>query len=145
LALFKYGININNISGMRLVQEFKFHLQLSLSESYIYGTAALNDKYYSINIQKAKNRSIVLPRDFSDISEPINALISFGTDDDNNSSNKKISITSEIQIGQGDLIEVYLDQDDMLLSLAKDLPVEITIRMYTTSPANNEGINYAKV
>jgi hypothetical protein len=145
LALFKYGININNISGMRLVQEFKFHLQLSLSESYIYGTAALNDKYYSINIQQAKNRSIVLPRDFSDISEPINALISFGTDDDNNSSNKKISITSEIQIGQGDLIEVYLDQDDMLLSLAKDLPVEITIRMYTTSPANNEGINYAKV
>jgi hypothetical protein len=124
---------------MRLVQEFKFHLQLSLSESYIYGTAALNDKYYSINIQQAKNRSIVLPRDFSDISEPINALISFSTDDDNNSSNKKISMTSEIQIGQGDLIEVYLDQDDMLLAVANDLPVEVTIRMYTTGPINNEG------
>ena len=68
-----------------------------------------------------------------------NALISFSTDDDNNSNNKKISMTSEIQVGQGDLIEVYLDQDDMLLSLAKDLPVEITIRMYNTSPANNEG------
>jgi hypothetical protein len=139
LALFKYGINISNISGMRLLQEFKFHLQLSLSESYIYGTATLNDKYYSINIQQAKNRSIVLPRDFSDISEPINALISFSTDDDNNSSNKKISMTSEIQIGQGDLIEVYLDQDDMLLAVANDLPVEVTIRMYTTGPINNEG------
>jgi hypothetical protein len=139
LALFKYGINISNISGMRLVQEFKSHLQLSLSESYIYGTAALNDKHYSINIQQAKNRSIVLPRDFSDISEPINALISFSTDDDNNSSNKKISMTSEIQIGQGDLIEVYLDQDDMLLAVANDLPVEVTIRMYTTGPINNEG------
>ena len=48
-------------------------------------------------------------------------------------------MTSEIQVGQGDLIEVYLDQDDMLLSLAKDLPVEVTIRMYTTGPINNEG------
>jgi len=123
---------------MKLIQEIKFHLQLSLSESYIYGTATLNDKYYSINIQQAKNRSIVLPRDF-DIGEPINALISFSKYDDNNSSNKKISMTSEIQIGQGDLIEVYLDQDDMLLALANDLPVEVTIRMYTTSPINNEG------
>jgi hypothetical protein len=124
---------------MKLIQEIKFHLQLSLSESYIYGTATLNDKFYSINIQQAKNRSIVLPRDFSDISEPINALISFSIYDDNNSSNKKISMTSEIQIGQGDLIEVYLDQDDMLLALANDLPVEVTIRMYTASPINNEG------
>jgi hypothetical protein len=114
-----------------------------LAESYIYGTATMNDKYYSINIQQAKNQFIVLPRDFSNISEPYNALISFSTDD--NSSNKKISMTSEIQIGQRDHIKVYLDQDDMLLSLAKDLPLEITIRMYTTSPADNEGINYAKV
>ncbi|MFZ0343741.1 MAG: hypothetical protein WAL24_01165 [Nitrososphaeraceae archaeon] len=124
---------------MRLVQEFKFHLQLSLSESYIYGTATMNDKYYSINIQQAKNQFVVLPRDFSGISEPYNALISFSTDDDNNSNNKKISMTSEIQVGQGDLIEVYLDQDNMLLSLARDLPVEVTIRMYTTGPINNEG------
>ena len=107
---------------MKLIQEIKFHLQLSLSESYIYGTATMNDKYYSINIQQAKNQSIVLPRDFSDIGEPINALISFSIYDDNNSSNKKISMTSEIQIGQGDLIEVYLNQDDMLLALANDLP-----------------------
>jgi hypothetical protein len=124
---------------MKLIQEIKFRLQLSLSESYIYGTATLNDKYYSINIQQAKNQSIVLPRDFSDIGEPINALISFSIYDDNNSSNKKISMTSEIQIGQGDLIEVYLDQDDILLALANDLPVEVTIRTYTTSLINNEG------
>jgi hypothetical protein len=48
-------------------------------------------------------------------------------------------MTSEIQVGQRDLIEVYLDRDDILLSLAKDLPVEITIRMYTTSTLSNEG------
>ena len=66
-------------------------------------------------------------------------MISFSTDDDNNSSNKKISMTSEIQIGQGDLIEVYLDQDDMLRAVANDLPVGVTIRMYTTGPINNEG------
>jgi hypothetical protein len=42
---------------------------------------------------------------------------------------KKISIPSEVQVGQGDLIEVYLDQDDLLLSLANNLPLEITISM----------------
>ena len=92
-----------------------------------------------LTFNRQKTGAIVLPRDFSDISEPINALISFSTDDDNNSSNKKISMTSEIQIGQGDLIEVYLDQVDMLLAVANDLPVEVTIRMYTTGPINNEG------
>jgi hypothetical protein len=124
---------------MKLIQEIKFHLQLSLSESYIYGTAVMNDKIYSINIQQANNQFIVLPRDFYDIGEPSNALISFGIREDNKSNNKKISMTSEIQIGQRDLIEVYLDQDDMLLALANDLPVEVTIRMYTTGPINNEG------
>jgi hypothetical protein len=116
---------------MRLVQELKFLLQVSLNESYIYGTATINDKSYSINIQQAKNQLIVLPQDFSNIGEPGNALISFSRQ--KNTNNKEISMTSEIQIGQRDLIEVYLDQDDMLLSLAKDLPVEITIQMYTTS------------
>lgn len=122
---------------MRLVQELKFLLQLSLNESYIYGTATMDDKCYSINIQQAKNQLIVLPQDFSDIGEPSNALISFSRQ--KNTNNKEISMTSEIQVGQRDLIEVYLDQDDMLLSLAKDLPVEITIRMYTTSTLSNEG------
>ena len=124
---------------MELIQEIKSHLQLSLSESDIYGTAVMNDKIYSINIQQANNQFIVLPRDFCDIGEPSNALISFGIREDNKSNNKKISMTSEIKIGQRDLIEVYLDQDDILLSLAKDLPVEVTIRMYTTGPINNEG------
>jgi hypothetical protein len=123
---------------MKVIQEIKFHLQLSLSESYIYGTAIMNDKYYSINIQQAENQLIVIPIDFPYIGEPINALISFSRHEHNN-NNKKIRTTSEIHVGQGDLIEVYLDQDDMLLSLAKDLPDEITIRMYTTSPINNEG------
>jgi len=97
----------------------------------------MDDKCYSINIQQAKNQLIVLPQDFSDIGEPGNALISFSRQ--KNTNNKEISMTSEIQVGQRDLIEVYLDQDDMLLSLAKDLPVEITIRMYTTSTLSNEG------
>ena len=97
----------------------------------------MDDKCYSINIQQAKNQLIVLPQDFSDIGEPGNALISFSRQ--KNTNNKEISMTSEIQVGQRDLIEVYLDQDDMLLSLAKDLPVEITIRMYTTSKLSNEG------
>jgi hypothetical protein len=122
---------------MRLVQELKFLLHLSLNESYIYGTATMDDKWYSINIQQAKNQLIVLPQDFSDIGEPGNALISFSRQKNTNS--KEISMTSEIHVGQRDLIEVYLDQDDMLLSLAKDLPVEITIRMYTTSTLSNEG------
>jgi hypothetical protein len=98
----------------------------------------MDGKHYSIDIRQAENQFIVLPRNLSVIGEPYNALISFSTDG-NNSSNKKISMTSEIQVGQGDLIEVFLDQDDMLISLAKDLPVEIIMRMYTTSPANNEG------
>jgi hypothetical protein len=125
---------------MKLIQEIKFHLQLSLSEIYIYGTAIMNDKYYSINIQQAENQLIVIPIGFSYIGEPIKGLISFSRHEhNNNNNNKKISMTSEIRVGQGDLIEVYLDQDDILLSLAKDLPHEITIRMYTTSPVNNEG------
>ena len=126
---------------MRLVQELRFLLQLSLNESYIYGTATMDDKCYSINIQQAGNQLIVLPQDLSDFGGPANALISFSRQ--KNSNNKEISMTSDIQVGQGDLIEVYLDQDDMLddmlLSLAKDLPVEITVRMYTTSPANKVG------
>ena len=68
---------------------------------------------------------IVLPPDFSYIGELDKALISFGRDNDNN--DKKISVPSKIHVGQGDLIEIYLDQDDVLLSLANNLPIEITI------------------
>ena len=119
---------------METTREFKFALQLELSESYIYGTATLDEKNYSINIQQAANQLIVLPQDFSYIGEIDKGLISFSRENDNN--NKRISIASEIQVGQGDLIEVYLDQDNMLLSLANDLPKEISIHLDATSIIN---------
>jgi hypothetical protein len=123
---------------METTRELKFALQLELSESYIYGTATLDEKNYSINIQQAANQLIVLPQDFSYIGEIDKGLISFSRENDNN--NKRISIASEIQVGQGDLIEVYLDQDNMLLSLANDLPKEISIHLDTTGIINtNEG------
>jgi hypothetical protein len=123
---------------METTRELKFALQLELSESYIYGTATLDEKNYSINIQQAANQLIVLPQDFSYIGEIDKGLISFSRENDNN--NKRISIASEIQVGQGDLIEVYLDQDNMLLSLANDLPKEISIHLDATSIINtNEG------
>ena len=71
-----------------------------------------------INIQQAAKQMIVLPPDFSYIGEIDKALISFSNDD----NNKKISMTSEIQVGQGDLIKDY--PDDILL-YANEPPAEI--------------------
>ena len=120
------------------MRELKFALQLHLSESYIYGTATFDGKDYSINIQQGAKQMIVLPLDFSYIGELDKALISFSRDNDNN--HKTITIASEIRVGQGDLVEVYLDQDNMLLSLANDLPIEINIHLNATSIINtNEG------
>ena len=119
---------------METTRELKFALQLQLSESYIYGTATLDEKDYSINIQQAANRLVVLPQDFSYIGEIDKGLISFSRENDNN--NKRISIASEIQVGQGDLIEVYLDQDNILLCIANDLPIEISILVNATSIIN---------
>lgn len=119
---------------METTRELKFALQLQLSESYIYGTATLNEKDNSINIQQAANRLVVLPQDFSYIGEIDKGLISFSRENDNN--NKRISIASEIQVGQGDLIEVYLDQDNILLCIANDLPIEISILVNATSIIN---------
>ena len=116
---------------METTRELKFALQLQLSESYIYGTATLDEKDYSINIQQAGNQLVVLPQDFSYIGEIDKGLISFSRENDNN--NKRISIASEIQVGQGDLIEVYLDQDNILLCIANDLPIEISILVNATS------------
>jgi hypothetical protein len=127
LALFKS-------TSMETTRELKFALQLQLSESYIYGTATLDEKDYSINIQQAANQLVVLPEDFSYIGEIDKGLISFSRENDNN--NKRISIASEIQVGQGDLIEVYLDQDNILLSIANDLPIEINILVNATSIIN---------
>ena len=96
--------------------------------------STLDEKDYSINIQQAANRLVVLPQDFSYIREIDKGLISFSRENDNN--NKRISIASEIQVGQGDLIEVYLDQDNILLSIANDLPIEINILVNATSIIN---------
>jgi hypothetical protein len=46
---------------MILKQEIGFVLDLSLAESYIYGTATIHDKSYSINIQQATQQLVVLP------------------------------------------------------------------------------------
>jgi hypothetical protein len=119
---------------METTRELKFALQLQLSESYIYGTATLDEKDYSINIQQAANQLVVLPQDFCYIGEIDKGLISFSRENDNN--NKRIRIASEIQVGQGDLIEVYLDQDNILLSIANDLPIEISILVNATSIIN---------
>jgi len=119
---------------METTRELKLTLQLQLYESYIYGTATLDEKDYSINIQQAANQLVVLPQDFSYIGETDKGLISFSRENDNN--NKRISIASEIQVGQGDLIEVYLDQDNILLSIANDLPIEISILVNATSIIN---------
>jgi hypothetical protein len=119
---------------METTRELKFALQLQLSESYIYGTATLDEKDYSINIQQAANQLVVLPQVFSYIGEIDKGLISFSRENDNN--NKRIRIASEIQVGQGDLIEVYLDQDNILLSIANDLPIEISILVNATSIIN---------
>jgi hypothetical protein len=45
---------------------------------------------------------------------------------DNN--NKKIIITSEIKVEQGDLIEVYFNQDNILLAPANNLPMKMTLQ-----------------
>ena len=110
---------------MALEQESKFILNLELSESYIYGTAFTSDNSYSINIQQASNTLVVLPSDFINIGESREALVCFGLSGD--SDKNKIFVRSELKIGRGDLIEVYLSQDDVLLNLSNHLPVEMTL------------------
>jgi hypothetical protein len=68
-----------------------------------------------INQLISNKQRISLPQDFSYIGEIDKGLILFSRENDNN--NKRISIASEIQVGQGDLVEVYLDQDNILLLL----------------------------
>ena len=59
------------------------------------------------------------------ISESHEALVCFGLSGD--SDKNKIFVRSEVKIGRGDLIEVYLSQDDVLLTLSNHLPVEMTL------------------
>jgi len=110
---------------MALEQDCKFILNLELSESYIYGTAFTSDNSYSINIQQASNTLVVLPPNFTNIGESREALVCFGLSGD--SDKNKIFVRSELKIGRGDLIEVYLSQDDVLLNLSNHLPVEMTL------------------
>jgi len=46
--------------------------------------------------------------------------INLSNDDNNN-------VRSEVKIGRGDIIEVFLSQDDVLLTLSNHLPVEMTL------------------
>jgi hypothetical protein len=110
---------------MALEQESKFELNLELGESYIYGTAFTSDNSYSINIQQASNNLIVLPSNFINIKESCEALVSFGLC--GHSDRNKIFVRSEMKVGRGDLIEVYLSQDADLFILSNHLPVEMTL------------------
>jgi hypothetical protein len=108
-----------------MAQEIRFALQLSLAESYIYGSAIIDGESYLINIQQAKDQSIVLPqRHFLDIEEPNQASVSFSNQQDNNN---KIGMTVGIIKGQGDIIELYVNEDNVLLALANDLPVDMIL------------------
>jgi hypothetical protein len=113
---------------MALEQESKFELKLELGESYIYGTAFTPDNSYSINIQQASNNLIVLPSDFINIKGSCEVPVSFGLS--GHSDTNKIFVRSEVKVGRGDLIEVYLSQDTDLFILSNHLPVEMTL--YTT-------------
>jgi hypothetical protein len=108
-----------------MAQEIRFALQLSLAESYIYGSAIIDGKSYLINIQQAKDQSIVLPQQhFSDIEESNQASVSFSNQEDNSN---KIGMTVSILKGQGDIIELYVNEDNVLLALANDLPVDMIL------------------
>ena len=110
---------------MALEHERKFVLNLELGESYIYGTAFTSDNSYSINIQQASNNLIVLPSDFINIKESREALVSFELS--GHSDTNKIFVRSEVKIGRGDLIEVYMSQDTDLFILSNHLPVKMTL------------------
>ena len=106
-------------------QGIRFALQLDLGESYIHGTATIaNGESYSINIQQANDQLIVLPPDFSNIKEFNQAAISFIRHKED-----RITLTSRLEIGQGDIIQVYINDDDVLLALAKDLPIDMILQL----------------
>jgi hypothetical protein len=91
-----------------------------LAESYIYGTAMSSGKLYKINIQSG-HTSILVPNDFEIYVG--SALIYFNTETKN-----RFTIKSNAEKGKGDLIEIYVNNDNLLLKLAKDLPVVMTIK-----------------
>jgi hypothetical protein len=73
---------------------------------------------------------IVIPSDF-EIDELNNALVSFVREAYSDRNNKRSSMNLKVQVGQGDPIEVHLDQDELVRSFAKDFPAEITVHHKT--------------
>ena len=117
---------------MALEQESKFVLNLELGESYIYGTAFTYDNSYSINIQQASNNLIVLPSDFTNIKESREALVSFGLS--GHSDTNKIFVRSEVKVGRGDLIEVYMNNKLLIVSLFALAAIASTYYMLYARP-----------
>jgi hypothetical protein len=116
-----------------MVQEIRFTLQLNLGESYIHGTAGITDGVsYSINIQQANDQSIILPRDFSNIEEFNQAAISF-----TRHAGDTIALISRLEIEQGDIIQVYINDDDVLLAVAKDPPIDMILQLKQEDKKND--------
>ena len=77
--------------------------------------------------KQASNNLIVLPSDFTNMKESREALVCFGLS--GHSDTNKIFVRSEVKVGPGDLIEVYLSQDTDLFTLSNQLPLEMTLHM----------------
>ena len=122
---------MSSILVIALEQESKFILNLELGESYICGTAFTPDNSYPINIQQASNNLIVLPSDFTNIKESREALVTFELSGHNDKN--KILVRSEVKVGRGDLIEVYVSQETDLFTLSNHLPVEMTLQIVQSS------------
>jgi hypothetical protein len=46
-------------------------------------------------------------------------------------------LTSRLEIGQGDIIQVYINDDDVLLALAKDLPIDMILQLKQEDKRND--------
>jgi hypothetical protein len=85
------------------------------------------DKTYSINIQQATKQLLAPPKDSFNIEPSSRASILFGCAIDNHSN--EIIVTSGIKVGKGNLTEVYLSQDNVILALTHELLVEMTLQV----------------
>ncbi len=85
------------------------------------------DKTYSINIRQATKQLLAPPKDSFNIEPSSRASVLFGCSIDNHSN--EIIVTSEIKVGQGNLTEVYLSQDNVILALTHELLVEMTLQV----------------
>ena len=85
------------------------------------------DKTYSINIQQAAKQLLAPPKDSFYIEPSSRASVLFGCSIANHSN--EIIVTSGIKVGQGNLTEVYLSQDNVILPLTHQLLVEMTLQV----------------